>query len=81
MSERKWRWVSRDGVNAVCPIWVWTSEERPVWDDELGVYVYGDDMDGEIVHICEKEFAAIFGFVLEPRACVKVEFTARIVEE
>lgn len=75
--RRTWRWVSAHepfltGVtNSYIRIWI--SKDRPPLDGKTGQHQ-------RIVVSC-KEFKKLFGITIKPGECLKVEFSARIIEE
>lgn len=76
MEPRKWRWVSRDDRSNMLD--VWDSEEKPEWEDG---YFCSEDDDHGFTPICCKGFRALFGIDIKPGTCVRVEFTAKVLED
>lgn len=77
MSKRRtWRWVtlSCDTVN----IWP-LAHPKPYWDALWELW----DTDGctDCADVCEKEFRRLTGLKIPTGRPVKVEFTARILED
>ncbi len=73
--RRTWRWVTRShGTDFVD---VWLHVDRP----RMGEFVWRQkSFFAPCRVVCSKEFKAVFGITIPPGACVRVEFTARIVE-
>lgn len=70
---RNWRWVSRDADSDLVEIW--GGEAMPDCDDWLYVG------DGHYCMMSHSFFLALTGIDIQPGQCVKVEFTARVIEE
>ncbi len=68
----KWRWVSRDdGEDTVC---IWDGKDKPEAFD--GIF---DALDS-FVGVRNAGFLSLFGIDIQPGQCVKVEFTAKVLE-
>ena len=74
--RRTWRWVTLEGDY----IDIWPRERpKPKWDDFLECWVTNDILDSTVVD--KKEFSRLTGLKIPTGRPVKVEFTARILED
>ena len=70
--KRRWRWVTRDSGTGF--IKVWASHLKPDKND------LGDYRGGGFVTVCCDEFKLATGIKIKPSECLKVEFSAKVVE-
>lgn len=73
--RRKWRWVTRGkGADYVD---VWFGATKPL-QDFRGRYF---DNTLKVVTVCARDFMAATGIKIKPGQCLKVDFSAKIIEE
>lgn len=74
---RNWRWVTRNPKNTSAQfVAIWLSQERPKMQAEIEIWLGR----GEKVLVCAAEFKRLTGINIKPGECLKVEFTARVIE-
>lgn len=75
---RKWRWVSRDKSEREEFVDVWANKEKPSAYVEFGETIFGG---ARYASICHAELLALTGIDIKPGQCVRVEFTAKVLED
>lgn len=82
MEHRNWRWVSRDTGDKRVDVWIGNEEPKVYRESDTVIFDCQTATIGEaFVSIPAKQFLALTGIDIQPGQCVKVEFTAKVLEE
>jgi hypothetical protein len=73
---RNWRWVTRDADHDADLVVIRHDPETPTYWPKGKFY----EVIGPMHEVCADEFLDLFGFVPEPGQCLKVEFSAKVIE-
>lgn len=76
MEHRKWRWVSRDDGEDTVDVWFGDQKPQPYEEDGVVIFEAQDNFLG----FSFPAFVAITGIDIKPGQCIKIEFTAKVLE-
>jgi hypothetical protein len=77
MKRRTWRWVSLSDRHTCVFVW---DGKKPSPRQAGSLPHWHSPMINAVVVVCAKEFQRMFGFCPKPGECIKVEFSAKVIQ-